>query len=409
MSATPDATVEGPASWRAVALTTAIITVGFGAPYVSVVALKAIAADLGAPRSVPALANSLAYLGIGVGGIAMGWGADRVSVKWIALIGAVAVALGAALSSGGAVWQLYVGHGLLIGLLGDAALFPPMMTYVSRWFDRRRGLALSLVAGGQQLAGAFWPLVFGYAIERIGWQRTFLWYAAAAALLLVPLALLLRPPPRPVPVAASASPAPRARTRAGARSSDMLFVLLSAAIVCCCIPMAMPMVHLVAFCSDLGYGAARGTEMLSLLLGAALFSRVLWGRLSDRIGGLLTVLYGSLFQAIGLALFLVVRDLTALYVVSAALGFGFSGIIPAYVLAVREFFPAEGAGWRIGTLLFAGLAGMAFGGWLAGLLYDWAGYYGPAFAVGLGFNLANLAIVGALLPGRRRPAPLAAA
>jgi MFS family permease len=202
------------------------------------------------------------------------------------------------------------------------------------------------------------------------------------------------------------APARGVATRGGSPvfASNLVQAVLCLAIVFCCVPMAMPLQHLVAFCSDLGYAPARGTEMLTLLLVAAFLSRMIWGRMSDRIGGLKTILVGSIAQAVFLACYLFVDNLYALYAVSAAFGIGFGGIIPSYVLTVRDLFPASEAGWRIGTVLLFGLLGMALGAWIGGALYDWFAYYKPAFAVGVAFNVANLALIAGLLArGTRRP------
>lgn len=385
-----------------------IVFIGFGALYIVVVNLKPIADDLAVPRSTPSLAYSLAYFGTGVGGIAFAWWADRVGAMWPALVGSVALGCGCVLSGMGAEWQLYLGHGLLMGLLGNAGTFAPLMANVSRWFDLRRGSALALVASGQQIAGAFWPPVFRYASDAIGWRGTLFWYGVLALATMAPLCLLLRgKPPAPALTTAVADPSPGAVLEL---APNMVFGIVCAAIVCCCIAMAMPMSHLVAFCSDLGYLPARGAEMLSLLLGSAFLSRMFWGRLSDRLGGLPTVLIGSACQATFLSLYLFVDSLAGLYAVSAAFGLGFGGIIPSYVLAMRQLFPAAEAGWRIATLILFGLAGMAIGGWLGGAIYDWAAYYQPAFAIGVAFNLLNLVLIGVLVVRMpRRDSVLAAA
>jgi MFS family permease len=390
------ASVETPISWMVAVVSTVIITITFGAPYVAVMALKPIAAELGVPRSVPALTNSLAYLGTGAGGIFMGWWADRVGVKWTVPIGAVMVGGGAMLASVGGVWPLLLGHGVMIGLLGNAGVFAPLTSYVSYWFDRRRGVALSLVATGQMTAGAIWPLVFQRTIDAVGWRSTLFWYGVFTIASVLPLSLLLR---RDIPV--PPADADRAQPQPGAAvlglSPNLVMAILSLAVICCCVTMAMPMGHLVAFCSDMGFAPARGAEMLSLLLGSAFVGRMAWGRLSDRIGGLRTILLSSACQAVGLALYLVIDDLVGLYVLSAAFGLGFGGIVPSYVLALRELFPVSQAGWRIALLMFFSLAGMAFGGWLAGAIYDWASYYRPAFAAGVAFNLVNLLLIGGLV------------
>lgn len=396
-------------SWWIATASMLIMFVGWGAPYVVAVALKPIAAELAVPRSIPSLATSLAYIGSGVGGIFMGWWADRVGAMWPALLGSLMVGLGAIVASSGGVWQLYVGYGVMVGLLGNAGTFAPLMANTSRWFGRRRGTALALVASGQQIAGTVWPPVFRYGLDAIGWRATLVCYGAAALATMLPLCILLRHRPPPQSARAAAHEARRSGPPLGL-PSNLVQGLLCAAIFCCCIAMVLPMAHLVAFCSDLGYAPARGAEMLSLLLGSAFLSRMLWGRLSDKLGGLRTVLIGTAAQAVFLSFYIFVDDLVLLYVVSAAFGIGFGGIIPSYVLALRDLFPASEAGWRIGALLLFGLGGMAVGAWLGGFIYDWFANYQPAFAVGVTFNLVTVVLVaGLVLRGNRPRQPLAAA
>jgi MFS family permease len=388
--------IESRASWVVALASFLIITISFGAPYVTIVALKPMAGDFGGVRQVPALANALAYLGTAVGSISMGWCAARIGMMRTALLGALMVSAGTVVSSLGGAWPLYLGHGLMIGLFGNAALFGPVVTHVSHWFDRRRGLALSFVTSGQLIAGTLWPPIFRITVDWLGWQRTMFWYGALSLLAMLPLTLLLRRrPPGLAEAALDRDAAPGAS--ALGLPPNLVHGLLCIAIVLCCIPMAMPMGHLVAFCSDLGFAPARGADMLALLLGCAFLSRFFWGRLSDRIGGLPTVLLSSAGQAVLLTLYLGVDNLVGLYLVSAALGFGSGGIIPAYILALRQLFPASEAGARIAMLLFFGLGGMAVGGWLAGAIYDWAASYQPAFALGVAANLVNLVIIGGLV------------
>lgn len=404
-------TSEGTSPWLVAVASLLIIFIGWGAPYLVAVALKPMAADLGAERSVPSLASALAYTGSGVGGIFMGWWADRIGAMWTALFGSIMIGLGALVASGGTEWQLYIGYGLMIGLLGNAGIFAPLMANTSRLFHRKRGTALALVASGQQVAGAVWPPLFRYGLDVMGWRATLFWYGIFVLLALPPLCLGLRRRPVPMSIEATAQSVRDARRPLGL-PANLLQALLCAAIVCCCVAMAMPMSHVVAFCNDLGYAPARGAEMLSLLLVAAFMSRMIWGRLSDRIGGLKTILISSAAQAVFLSCYLVVDTLVGLYVVSVAFGFGFGGIIPSYVLAIRTLFPFGETGWRTGTVLLFGLCGMALGGWLGGYLYDWFGFYQPAFAVGVAFNLANLALVGGLVilgMKPRRPLLLAGA
>jgi MFS family permease len=389
------ASIEGRSSWVAAALTLAILSVSYGAPLVVVVGLKPIAASLGTDRSLVALAASLIWLGTGLGGIIMGWIADRLGMRPIAVFGALMTALGLAVSAIGQSWTLVLGCTVLIGLLGNSAHFPPLVTYVSRWFDRRRGTAVALISSGQYLAGMVWPSVFERGMTAFGWQATMLGYAAVVALAIVPLALFLRPPPRQARMETSATHLAR-RSQSLGLNSNLVQGLLCAAAFLCCVPMAMPAGHLVALCSDVGIPAARGAAMLSLLLGCAFFSRMFWGWAADRFGGLAAVFAGSACQALAIAAFTVTQSEAGLFAVSAAYGLGFSGIIPAYVVAIRELFPCTEASWRVPTLLFTGMSGMAFGGWFAGALYDHFGFYAPAFAAGAMFNLANLVVVGFL-------------
>jgi MFS family permease len=182
---------------------------------------------------------------------------------------------------------------------------------------------------------------------------------------------------------------------------DLVFALIAMAVIFCCIPMAMPQAHLPALCSDLGILASHGAAMLSVLLGAAFVSRQFWGWVSDQIGGLNTVLIGSVFQIVAMAAFMVTQDEVGLFTVAAAFGLGFAGIVPAYILALRELFPASEAYWRIPTFLLCSGTGMALGGWLAGALYDHFGFYAPAFAAGVAANGVNIAIIGALVLRQR--------
>ena len=391
--------IETRASWVVAALSLVILGVSFGAFWIAVVALKPIAAEMGGARSVPAFASALAWFGAGLGGIGMGWLADRYGVRLTVMIGATMIALGLAISSLGQTWQLYLGHGLFMGLLGNSGLNAPLYVYVSRWFDRRRGSALALIASGQYISGALWPPVFESAIAAYGWRTTMLAFALFALAVILPIAaiVLKRPPEIIAPASASSE---GARPTVLGLPANLVFAMLALAAFCCCMPMSMPQTHLVALCSDLGIKPTHGAAMLSLLLGTAFVSRQIWGLISDRIGGLTTVLIGSAWQFCSLIALALTQDEVGLFTVTAIFGLGFAGIIPAYVLVVRELFPAREAGWRVPVLLCMSGFGMASGGWVAGLLYDHFGYYAPAFAAGLIFNFVNLVLVGTLV-GRR--------
>jgi len=404
-------TVESRASW-AVALTAlGIYAVSFGAPTITVVALKPIAAELGSARSVPALAFALAWFGSAVGGIMMGWLAERIGIRFTVIGGALMIAVGLALSSlGGGTPALYVGHGVFIGLLGNAGINAPLYVYVSRWFDRRRGSAMALISSGQYVAGTIWPTLFERGISHFGWRDTMLIYAVFEIAVILPAAALMF---GQAPETRDMGPLPgSAETRwvLGLRPRVVQGVLCLAGFLCC-VPMAMPQGHLVAFCSDLGIPPAHGAAMLSLLLGCAFLSRQFWGLVTDRIGGLRTVLAGSVCQITAMVGFLLTQDEAGLFAVAAMFGLGFSGIIPAYVVAIRELFPAAEASWRIPTLLLFSGSGMAAGGWLAGMIYDYAGFYAAAFTTGLAINAAHIVVIGVLVwrQGRLRLPSLARA
>jgi MFS family permease len=311
------------------------------------------------------------------------------------------ICVGLAISTLGQPWQLYVGHGLFIGLLGNSGLNAPLYVYVSRWFDRRRGSALALISSGGYLAGFVWPMLFERGIAHLGWRSTMLIYALLQLIVIVPIALMyLRTPPEAAHAGASVRD-DGAKPSVLGWNPNLVFALLSLASFLCCVTMSMPQQHLVALCTDLGISATRGAAMLSLLLGLGFLSRQFWGVVSDRIGGLSTLLISSALQGLAMSGFVVTQDETGLYAVAGAFGVGFSALIPAYVLAVREYFPAQQASWRVPTLLLLSGTGMATGGWLAGVLYDYFGYYAPAFATGVGFNLLNFAVI-AFLVARRR-------
>jgi MFS family permease len=389
--------VDSRASWRMAWLVLVILSVSYASPLVIVVGMKPMQEALGTDRSVLALAGSLVWVGTGSGGILMGWLADRIGLRRTVTIGAFMIAGGLALSSLGSIWALYLGHALL-GFLGNGGVYPPLLVYVSRWFERRRGAAIALISSGQYVAGVVWPAVFERGIDAFGWQAVMLAYGVFALAFILPAILFLKAPPKPAP-----TPVPRAGARPGERprvaglQPNLAQALICLAGFCCCIPMSIPSAHIVAFCGDLGIAATHGAAMLSLMLGCAFLSRQMWGALADRIGGLRTVLTGSACQAVAIACFLLTQDEAGLFFVSAAFGLGFSGIIPSYSVAVRDLFPASQASWRMPLTLFTAMSGMAFGSWFAGALYDHFGYYAPAFGIAVVFNLLNLVIVGFLV------------
>jgi MFS family permease len=397
----PARSIETRASWIVASVSLILLGFSFGGPWITAVGLKAIASDTGGARQVPALAVSLCFFGTAFGGILMGRLANSYSIRWTVLTGASMIALGLMLSAGGERWQLYVGHGLFMGFLGNAGLNAPLFVYVSRWFDRRRGSALALISSGGYLAGFIWPTIFERSIAVFGWRSTMVGFAILQLAVILPLAIIfLRPPPElPVSTGSTAAGGPTAKVFGW--NGNIVFAMLSAAAFLCCVTMSMPQQHLVAFCSDLGISTTLGATMLSVLLGMGFFSRQAWGWLSDRVGGLPTAMVSSLMQCAAMSGFLFTQDTVGLFTVATAFGLGFSALIPAYVLTIRDHYPLSEAHWRVPTLLLFSGSGMATGGWLAGYLYDSYGYYIPAFGTGVAFNIANIAILFMLLVRQR--------
>jgi MFS family permease len=383
--------IESPRSWHAAFLTLGILSLSFGSALLAVVGLRDMQAAMHTDRSVVSLASALVWIGNGVGGIPMGWLADRIGIRKIVGFGTVMMAAGMALSSLGTVWALYIGHGLLIGLLGNGAIYAPLMIYVSRWFDRRRGTALALISSGQYIAGIIWPSILEVGMKQFGWQAVMLAFGAVV-LAILPLLTLLRPAPEPL----GPGPGPaggRLRDHEPGLQPNVAMALLCVASFCCCVPMAIPASHLVAFCSDVGIAPSHGAAMLSVMLGCAFISRQFWGAFADRFGGLRTVMAGSAFQMVAIGAFLLTRQEVGLFAIASAFGLGFSGIIPSYSVTIRDLYPSREASWRIPTVLMTAMSGMAFGSWFAGKLFDEFLSYRPAFVLGVLFNLANLALI----------------
>jgi MFS family permease len=397
-------------AWTRLMATLALMTIGSGAMYVIAVVLPAVQAEFGVARADASLPYTMMMVGFGLGGIALGKLADRVGVMWVVLIGAVGLGSGYVLAgSAGSLWGFSVAHGLLLGAFGSAATFAPLVADTSLWFVRRRGIAVAICASGNYLAGAIWPPVVQHFVETAGWRATYvgLGIFCVATMPLLALAMRARPPG----VAGAGSAVASARTAAAVPPSrpfglhpHAALALLCIAGVACCVAMAMPQVHIVAYCGDLGYGAARGAEMLSLMLACGIVSRLVSGWICDRIGGLRTLLLGSVLQGLALLLFIPFDGLAELYLISALFGLFQGGIVPSYAIIVREHFPAAVAGARVGTVLMATLFGMALGGWMSGKVFDLTGSYQAAFVNGIGWNLLNLAIALFLL-GRLRALP----
>jgi MFS family permease len=401
--AEPDPT-DSAKAWLRLGVAVLLSTIGGVGMWSVVVALPAIQADFGVDRADASLPYTLAMLGFAGGGVVMGRLADRFGIAVPLALGTLALGLGyLAVGQASTIWQVALAHGLLIGV-GCSATFGPLMADMSHWFMRRRGIAVAIAASGNYLAGVAWPPMVQHFIATDGWRATHTGIGLVLLVSMLPLTYLLRP--RMLAHHTEAAMQSAARRQIAMPFSPMtLQVLLCIAGVACCVAMSMPQVHIVAYCGDLGYGVARGAEMLSLMLGCGVVSRIASGIIADRIGGVRTLLLGSVLQGVALFLYLLFDGLFSLYVISALFGLFQGGIVPCYAIIVREYFPPKEAGTRVGLVLMASLFGMALGGWMSGAIFDVAGSYRAAFLAGLGWNLINVTImVWLLIRSRRAPA-----
>ena len=405
-------------AWTRLAVTLALMTIGSAAMYVVPVVLRFVQAEFGVARADASLPYTALMIGFGLGGVFMGRLADRFGVTVPIVIGALGLGggfLAAGLSHG--ITSFTLAHGLLIGLAGCAATFGPLVADTSLWFVRRRGIAVAVCASGNYLAGAIWPPLVQHIASTAGWRVAYLGLGALSVIALPLLALAMRPRP-PAAVAGRVPQAPAGASAAAWAGSSVdtarpfgmspqaALALLCIAGTACCVAMSMPQVHIVAYCSDLGYGVARGAEMLSLMLACGIVSRLVSGLICDRIGGLRTLLLGSALQGTALLMFLPFDGLVSLYVISALFGLFQGGIVPSYAIIVREHFPPQEAGWRVGAVLMCTLFGMALGGWMSGKIFDLTGSYTAAFVNGIAWNALNLLVVlvlSGLRPGMRGP------
>jgi MFS family permease len=399
--------VDSPQSWTRLAVALAIATIGGVGMWSVVVVLPAVQAEFGVARAAASLPYTLTMLGFGAAGIAVGRWSDRFGIMRPVLAASVALSVGYVASGYATTLTGFaLAQGLLIGA-GSSVTFGPLIAHVSMWFERRRGIAVAVVASGNYLAGAVWPPIVQHFTETAGWRAAYFGVGVFVLATMLPLARLLRrPPPAHAARSGGAPASTHASRQALGLSGGTLQLLLVVAGVACCVAMAMPQVHVVAYCADLGYGPARGAQMLSLMLACGIVSRITFGFISDRIGGLRTLLLGSALQCVALVLFLPFDGLVSLFLISALFGLFQGGIVPSYAIVVREYFPPAEAGGRIGLVVMATLVGMALGGWVSGAIFDLTGSYRAAFVHGIAWNLVNLSIASWLLMRTRmRTAP----
>jgi MFS family permease len=391
--------IDSPYAWRLAIVSMLCIALGGGGIYLPMVGLKEMAAEFGDQRAVPSFAYMVGFFGMGVGGVFMGWLADRTSPRVPLLIAGLSIGIGGWLTASGGELVLYVGYALLLGFFGNAGTFTPAMNNVQGWFDRRRNTAVAIISVGPAISGSVWPQVYRVLLPEIGWRQTLTVYGLVAGILLLLGALYVRP----APVLRGAGGRRRREEKVDLPlPSSVIMVLLSAASFCCCAAMALPFVHMVAFCGDLGYPAARGSEAVSLVLISAIVATFVMARLATAIGPLPVSLLCSVIQIGSLVGFMIARDITSIYALSLLHGIPFIAIVQGYALNLRFLYGPTIAGWRLGVVMLFAMAGMAAGGWLGGFIFDATLSYRLAFQAALGFNLLNLMLLGALYFAQRR-------
>ena len=406
-----------PAEWidsrhaaHRLALTLAIMTLGCSAMYVVAVVLPAVQAEFGVGRADASLPYTLMMVCFGLGGIGMGRLADRMGIQKVLWLGALGMVLGFGVAGMAPnIWVFALAHGLLLGLLGSSSTFAPLLADTSLWWNKRRGIAVAICASGNYLAGSIWPPLTQWGVEQWGWRTAYVVLGLVCGMGMALLAFGMRQrPPLLVAAAPDGTPA-MVGERPFGLSVGTAQAWLCVAGLACCVAMSMPQVHIVAYCTDLGFGAARGAEMLSLMLACGIASRLISGFICDRIGGMRTLMLGSVLQGIALLLFLPFDGLVSLYVISALFGLFQGGIVPSYAIIVREYFPPAQAAQRVGAVIMATMLGMALGGWMSGKVYDLSGSYHAAFINGAAWNLLNGLIVWVLflrLRSTKRLAPI---
>jgi len=417
--------IDSAYAFRRLMIALLAMLMGSSSMFVVAVVLPSVQAEFGVSRADVSLPYTLLMIGFGVGGIYMGKLVDRFGVTAALWLGSLGILIGFVWASFSTnIYSFAIAHGLFLGLFGISATFAPLVADTSLWWNKRRGIAVAVCASGNYLAGAVWPGFANWGISAAGWRETYLVMGVVCSVSLALLAFFLRQRPplsEPDPSigdataagqASTSSPTsfnvatPFARDRPFGMSTGRAQTLLIIAGIACCVAMSMPQVHIVAYCVDLGYGPARGAEMLALMLGFGVVSRLLSGVICDKIGGIRTLILGSALQGIALLLFLPFNGLVSLYVISAIFGLFQGGIVPSYAIIVREHFPIAETGRRVGAVIMATMLGMALGGWLSGKIFDLTGSYQAALYNGTVWNGLNLLIAGWLLWRlKRRPPP----
>ncbi|MEE4011509.1 MFS transporter [Roseibium sp. FZY0029] len=399
---------DGPYAWFRLAISILLSTLGGAGMWAVIIVLPAVQTDFGVDRADASLPYTATMFGFAAGNYLLGRFVDRYGIVLPVIGSAVSLASGFVLAAFAPdVWSFTLAQGVLIGL-GTAATFGPLIADISHWFVKRRGFAVACAACGNYLAGVLWPSLIQWSLATSDWRQTYILIGVICVVAMVPLALLLRRPPPDRSQSTGTATARFGQQDTGLPPAVLQGLLVVAGLACC-VAMSMPQVHIVAYCVDLGYGVAPGADMIALMTGAGVVSRLTSGYIADKIGGVMTLLIGSVLQCAALFLFIPFNGLASLYLVSLIFGLSQGGIVPSYAVIVREYLPAHEAGQRVGLVIMSTILGMALGGWLSGWIYDLTGSYQAAFLNGIAWNFLNMAVmIFIFMRGKMRPSSAAA-
>ena len=387
-------------SWTRLFIALLLATVGNIGMWVVVIVLPDIQQEFKIDRGTASIPFALTMVGFAIGNWVMGHVVDRYGIT-------KTIILAATVNTAGYIAAMYVNNVYSLSILqffiglGTAAAFGPLIADTSHWFLKRRGIAVALIASGNYFSGAIWPPLFNSTLQSDGWRDVYWILALSTVFIMIPLSFLLKKKISEETARISDAASSDKRQNVSI-SPKALTILLSIAGIGCCVAMSMPQVHIVAFCIDLGFGPAVGTEMLSLMLIGGIISRLINGILADKLGGVYTLLIGSTLQCIALFLYLPFDGLVSLYIVSLVFGLSQGGIVPSYAIIIREYLPGADAGTRVGFVMMCTIMGMAIGGWMSGWIYDLTGSYAAAFWNGIVWNFLNIAIVLFLITRNRK-------
>ena len=388
--------IDRISSWIRLAIGTLVAVIGTNGIWAVVIVLPALQKDFEVDRSLASLPFSMTMIGFGLGNIVVGKIVDRFGLAIPIAISGVIMGLGYFLAASSEnIYLLTLVQGIFIGF-GASVCFGPFLSNISHYFEKYRGIAVGIAASSNYIAGALWPFFIEPFLTQSSWREAYFWIGMICLFVMTPLSWFLRESPKNKISQPESFQEAMPLTPSDFTPFQIQAMLMLAG-VACCVAMSMPQIHLVALCSDLGYGFVVGTEMLSLMLACGILSRLCFGLLADRIGGVQTLMLSSFLQTVSLLLYLPTDGLVSLYLVSAVFGLSQGGIVPCYALVVREYLPAKEAGIRIGAVLMSSTFGMALGGWLAGEIFDWTGSYQVALLNGIGWNILNMILVGLLL------------